>query len=115
MKAAPSEELAKSVEDSGFAVVPNVLDKQTLILLCAVFGDAGHAQRNLLDVPAVRSLAVAAPVRQLVTSVLGQVVSPLEAFCLTRPRSRIGKCSGTKTERSPFANVGTFRDMAHGP
>ena len=71
MKSAPSDELEQSIEDSGFAVVPNVLDKQTLILLCAVFGDAGHAQRNLLRVPAVRSLAVAAPVRRLVTSVLG--------------------------------------------
>ena len=71
MKSAPSDELEQSIEDSGFAVVPNVLDKQALILLCGVFGDAGHAQRNLLRVPAVRSLAVAAPVRRLVTSVLG--------------------------------------------
>ena len=71
MKAASSDELGLSVEDSGFAVVPTCLDEQTVKLLSAVFGEAKHAQRNLLRVPAVRSLAAAEPVRRLVTSVLG--------------------------------------------
>lgn len=40
--------------------------------LCSRLGDAKHAQRNLLDVPIVRELAVSEPVKQLVTACLGK-------------------------------------------
>jgi ectoine hydroxylase-related dioxygenase (phytanoyl-CoA dioxygenase family) len=39
--------------------------------LCADLGDTQHAQRNLLDVPIVRELAVSEPVKQLLTACLG--------------------------------------------
>jgi ectoine hydroxylase-related dioxygenase (phytanoyl-CoA dioxygenase family) len=71
VKVVPSNELAQTIEDNGFAVVSSCLDQQALRLLCAVFDGDKHAQRNLFRVPAVRDLAVAAPVKELVSSVLG--------------------------------------------
>ena len=40
--------------------------------LCSDLGDTKHVQRNLLDVPSVRELAVSEPVKQLVTACLGK-------------------------------------------
>ena len=40
--------------------------------LCSDLGDTKHAQRNLLDVPIVREVAVSEPVKQLVTACLGK-------------------------------------------
>jgi ectoine hydroxylase-related dioxygenase (phytanoyl-CoA dioxygenase family) len=71
VRAVSSDEVVQSVEDNGFAIVPNCLDEQTVKLLCEVLDGTKHAQRNLLRIPAVRDLAAAAPVRHLVRSVLG--------------------------------------------
>jgi hypothetical protein len=40
---------------------------------CSVdqIGDAKHAQRNLLTIPAVRDLAASQPVREIIATVLG--------------------------------------------
>jgi ectoine hydroxylase-related dioxygenase (phytanoyl-CoA dioxygenase family) len=58
-------------EDNGFTVFPQCLDQQTVEMLCLHLGDNSHAQRNLLDVPIVRDLAVSQPVKQTVATVLG--------------------------------------------
>jgi ectoine hydroxylase-related dioxygenase (phytanoyl-CoA dioxygenase family) len=63
---------AQSIEENGFAVVPQCLSQQVVDDLCSQLDTSRHAQRNLLDVPAVRALAVSEPVRQLVDSVLGK-------------------------------------------
>ena len=60
------------MEESGFAIVSHCIREQVVKRLCAHLGDAKHAQRNLLDVPIVRELAVSKPVKQLVTACLGK-------------------------------------------
>ena len=60
------------MEESGFAVVSQCLPEQVVEHLCSQLGDTEHAQRNLLDVPVVRELAVSEPVKQLVTACLGK-------------------------------------------
>ncbi len=52
-------------------VVPQCLGDRTIEHLCSHLGQAKYAQRNLLDVPAVREMAASEPVRQLANPVLG--------------------------------------------
>jgi ectoine hydroxylase-related dioxygenase (phytanoyl-CoA dioxygenase family) len=61
----------QSVEENGFAIVPQCLAEQVLANLCSHLGNAKHAQRNLLSVPIVRE-AVSEPVKQLTTAILGK-------------------------------------------
>jgi len=63
--------LIKGFEDDGFTVFPLCLDQQMVETLCLHLGDNSHAQRNLLDVPIVRDLAVSLPVKQTVATLLG--------------------------------------------
>jgi ectoine hydroxylase-related dioxygenase (phytanoyl-CoA dioxygenase family) len=60
----------QSVEEGGFAIVSRCLSEQMVEHLCSDLGNAKHAQRNLLDVPVVRELAVSEPVKQLVIACL---------------------------------------------
>jgi ectoine hydroxylase-related dioxygenase (phytanoyl-CoA dioxygenase family) len=62
----------QSVEENGFAVISRCLSEQVVEGLCSHLDTAKHAQRNLLDVPVVRELAVSEPVRQLIVAVLGK-------------------------------------------
>ncbi len=66
-----SDELARRVEDEGFAAVSSCLDEHTVQSLSAVLDRSKHAQRNLLHIPAVRDLALATAVKQLVGTILG--------------------------------------------
>jgi ectoine hydroxylase-related dioxygenase (phytanoyl-CoA dioxygenase family) len=59
-------------EENGFTVFPQCLNQQTVESLCLHLGDNSHAQRNLLDVPIVRDLAVSQPVKQTVATLLGR-------------------------------------------
>jgi ectoine hydroxylase-related dioxygenase (phytanoyl-CoA dioxygenase family) len=65
-------QVAQGVEEGGFAIVSQCLSEETVEHLCSDLGDTKHAQRNLLDVPSVRELAVSEPVKQLVTACLGK-------------------------------------------
>ena len=71
MSAWPSDELVQQVECDGFAVASSCLDEQTVGFLCAVLDRTKYAQRNLLQVSAVRGVAATAPVRDFASSVLG--------------------------------------------
>ena len=71
MRAAASDGLVCRVENEGFAVVSSCLDEQTVRSLGVAFESSEHAQRNLLHTPAVRDLALAKPVKQLVGAILG--------------------------------------------
>jgi ectoine hydroxylase-related dioxygenase (phytanoyl-CoA dioxygenase family) len=64
--------VAQSIEDKGFAIVSRCLSEQIVEQLCSDLGIHKHAQRNLLDVPIVRALAVSEPVKQLVIACLGK-------------------------------------------
>ena len=64
--------VAQDVKEGGFAIVSQCLSEQTVEHLCSDLGDTKHAQRNLLDVPSVRELAVSEAVKQLVTACLGK-------------------------------------------
>jgi ectoine hydroxylase-related dioxygenase (phytanoyl-CoA dioxygenase family) len=64
--------VAQSVEDGGFVIVPRCLSEQMVEQLCSDLGVNKHAQRNLLDIPLVRELAVSEPVKQLATACLGK-------------------------------------------
>jgi ectoine hydroxylase-related dioxygenase (phytanoyl-CoA dioxygenase family) len=58
----------KNVEENGFAIVPECLAVQVVDDLCIQLGETKHAQRNLLRIPEVRSLAVSEPIKQLVAT-----------------------------------------------
>lgn len=62
----------QSVEENGFAIVPRCLSEQVVEDLCSYLDSAKHAQRNLLELPVVRELAVSEPVKQLIVTVLGK-------------------------------------------
>jgi ectoine hydroxylase-related dioxygenase (phytanoyl-CoA dioxygenase family) len=62
----------QSVEENGFAVVPQCLSDLVVGDLCSHLDKAKHAQRNLLEVPVVRELAVSEPVKELVVTILGK-------------------------------------------
>jgi len=64
--------MAQNVEESGFAIVSPFLSEATVDHLCTSLDETKHAQRNLLDIPIVRELAVSEPVKQLVTACLGK-------------------------------------------
>jgi ectoine hydroxylase-related dioxygenase (phytanoyl-CoA dioxygenase family) len=63
---------AKSVEESGFAIVSECLSEQVTESLCSQLDSIQHSKRNLLDIPGIRELAASEPVRQLVIAVLGR-------------------------------------------
>lgn len=63
--------LVQSIQDQGFAIVPECLADKTVEHLRSCLGNAAHSQRNLLEICAVRDLAVSKPIRQLVADVLG--------------------------------------------
>ena len=67
-----NREQIEGFEVNGFTVFPQCLDQQTVEALCLHLGDNSHAQRNLLDVPIVRNLAVSQPVKQTVATLLGR-------------------------------------------
>jgi ectoine hydroxylase-related dioxygenase (phytanoyl-CoA dioxygenase family) len=62
----------QSVEENGFAIVPQCLADQTVEHLCSWLGKTDRPQRNLLEVAAVRDLAVSQAVRLLVNALLGE-------------------------------------------
>lgn len=64
--------IAQSVEESGFAIVSQCLSEQMVERLRAEVGNTKHAQRNLLDIPIMREVAVSGAVRQLVAACLGK-------------------------------------------
>ncbi len=68
----PASELARRIEEDGFAVAPSCLDEDTVTRLGSHFVDTSHGTRNLLAVPIVRELAGSAPVRAVAEAVLGK-------------------------------------------
>jgi ectoine hydroxylase-related dioxygenase (phytanoyl-CoA dioxygenase family) len=68
----PMSNEVREIEENGFAVVPICLSDQTVEHLCLHLGNNKHAQRNLLQDPVVRELAVSEPVRQTVATILGR-------------------------------------------
>lgn len=63
--------LSQMVEQSGFAVIPECLDEETVCSLRAHLDSGQESQRNLLSVPVVRELAMSKSVRGLAEEVLG--------------------------------------------
>jgi ectoine hydroxylase-related dioxygenase (phytanoyl-CoA dioxygenase family) len=76
--------VAQDVEEGGFAIVSQCLSEETVEHLCSDLGDTKHAQRNLLDVPSVRGLAVSEPVKQLVTACLGKECFAVRAILFNK-------------------------------
>ena len=64
-------DFALNLDLDGFAIVPYCLDEPTVGRLRDHLGDAKHAQRNLLSVPAVRELAASRRIREIIGAVLG--------------------------------------------
>jgi ectoine hydroxylase-related dioxygenase (phytanoyl-CoA dioxygenase family) len=59
----------KDFEENGFAIVPQCLTSETVERLCSHLSHARHAQRNLLNLPSVRELAVSDPLKKLTAAV----------------------------------------------
>src|SRR6185437_10020124 len=66
------EELEQQLHREGFAIIPSCLDEDTVDDLRAEFSESRESQRNALDNPSIRQLAVSAPVREIMESALGQ-------------------------------------------
>jgi ectoine hydroxylase-related dioxygenase (phytanoyl-CoA dioxygenase family) len=64
--------LRHSIDEDGFAIIKCCLEEDTLLQLAEIFGDSTHAQRNLLDVPAVFQLAHTGVVRDVMAGLLGR-------------------------------------------
>jgi len=87
-----NDSLTAQIERDGFAVVPDVLDAQTVAALIDAVGGAGdragsqrrgsvYAPRNLLeDVPVVAALADAPKVRSLIAPILGPDCFPVRGI-----------------------------------
>jgi ectoine hydroxylase-related dioxygenase (phytanoyl-CoA dioxygenase family) len=61
----------QNLEEDGFAIIPECLTQETVEQLCSSLSQTKHAQRNLLEIPIVRELAVSEPVKRLAASILG--------------------------------------------
>ena len=75
------------VEQDGFAIVPECLDKATVELLGKQFDDTRNPERNLLSVPSVRSLAVSPLVREMMEAVLGPECFAVRGIFFNKTRS----------------------------
>jgi len=64
-------ELRNRIDTDGFAIIENCLDEEISLKLAEALGQNTHAQRNLLDIPAVCQLAQSGPVRDVMTGLLG--------------------------------------------
>ena len=89
-------DLVASIEQDGFAVVPNAVSADTVAALIAavetISGGQGvrrreniYAVRNLLEVPAVMGLAWSPSVRAWSAHFSAQIVSLYAVFFLTKP------------------------------
>lgn len=63
--------LSQIIGQSGFALVPECLDEETVQVLRSDFDGAQESQRNILSLPIVRELALSNIVRALAEAVLG--------------------------------------------
>ena len=61
----------QTVEEYGFAIIPECLAEEVVDCLRSDLGEKKHAQRNLLCVPTVRELAVSKAVKELISPILG--------------------------------------------
>jgi ectoine hydroxylase-related dioxygenase (phytanoyl-CoA dioxygenase family) len=75
--------LAEQIESAGFAVVPSILDEVTLGILEQTLPPSLGARggvRNLLEIPAIRSLAASPVLRALLDPTLGPHAVPVRAI-----------------------------------
>jgi ectoine hydroxylase-related dioxygenase (phytanoyl-CoA dioxygenase family) len=63
--------MADQIADQGFAILPSGLSTTELDALQDLFIEAGHGQRNLLALPAIRALAESPAIRTPVTHLIG--------------------------------------------
>jgi hypothetical protein len=81
-----SIDLAQTVDENGFAVVPACLDEDMMERLCFRFSETTFAERNLLTLPIVRDLAASAAVRTLAEAVLGKNCFAVKGTFLAHPQ-----------------------------
>jgi Phytanoyl-CoA dioxygenase (PhyH) len=62
----------QTVEEDGFAIIPECLAEEVVERLRSDLGEKKYAQRNLLCVPTVRELAVSKAVKELISPILGE-------------------------------------------
>jgi ectoine hydroxylase-related dioxygenase (phytanoyl-CoA dioxygenase family) len=63
--------LLERIERDGYAIVPAVLDDDTVVRLTREFLGGTHAVRNLLQLPSIQELARSKVLRSLIEQVLG--------------------------------------------
>jgi ectoine hydroxylase-related dioxygenase (phytanoyl-CoA dioxygenase family) len=80
--------LVTSVEESGFAIVPQCLAEHMVEQLRSRLDNTKHAQRNLLGVPIVRELAVSEPVKRLIVAILGNECFAVRGILFNKTPSR---------------------------
>ena len=118
-------DLVASIEQDGFAVVPNAVSADAVAALIAavetISGGQGvrrreniYAVRNLLEVPAVMGLAWSPSVRAWSAHFSAQIVSLCAVFFLTKPLMRTGMLSGIRICPLPFPKKWRSPDLGRG-
>jgi ectoine hydroxylase-related dioxygenase (phytanoyl-CoA dioxygenase family) len=79
--------LAATIEQDGFAIVPQCLDANTVEQLCKEFNEGRYPERNLLSVPSIRNLARSSSVREIVQEVLGKQCFAVRGIFFNKTRS----------------------------
>lgn len=72
-------DLRTRVTEQGYALVPQVVDAATLTALQDTLAEADFAARNLMTVPAIRTLAYEGPLAALARLLLGDAARPVKA------------------------------------
>jgi hypothetical protein len=75
-----ADPMADQIADQGFAILRSGLSAPELDALQDLFAEAGHGQRNLLALPAIRSLAKSPHLRNPVATILGPKARPVRGL-----------------------------------
>jgi ectoine hydroxylase-related dioxygenase (phytanoyl-CoA dioxygenase family) len=104
------------IADQGFAIGPSGLSSTELDNLQTLFAEAGHGQRNLLALPAIRALAASPNLRNPVTQILGPQAQPVRGLFFDKTADANWKVTWHQDLTIAIADrPPAFSDQAYGP
>lgn len=82
-----SQDFKTQVQRDGFSVIPACLDEITLESLSKDFDDSHHAERNLLSIKRIQSLATSSSVREIMETILGPECFAIRGIFFNKTRT----------------------------
>jgi ectoine hydroxylase-related dioxygenase (phytanoyl-CoA dioxygenase family) len=79
--------LARKLEENGFAIIPSCLDEFIVEMLSTEFDNARPPERNLLSLPSIQKLATSSPVRGIMEMLLGTHCFAVRGIFFNKTRS----------------------------